>query len=267
MALEGDLGEFPLTDIIQLLDLSKKTGGVEIHGQRSGQSFCGWLYFRDGKIVGAELPGHTPLDAVYTFFTFSSGPFRFHDDRIISPPTITVSNEVIIMEGIMRQDEWAKIHQYVPSLGLVPRLVPNPSTGNIEINLEAEEWRILTMVDGRNTISQIAQRSSLGEFRTCEIIAQLLQSGLIENRSLSPGEILAPEFERIAASMLGTSAAAALQDAYKQASVLDPSRATSEQMSAVVDYFEMRATPIVGPVRARQVARELRTRMQEVLGS
>ncbi|MEI7769468.1 MAG: DUF4388 domain-containing protein [Chloroflexales bacterium] len=266
MALEGDLGEFPLTDIIQLVDLSKKTGGVEIRGQRSGQSFYGWLYFRDGKIIGADLPGHAPLDAVYTFFTLSSGPFRFHDDRVLSQPTITISNEVIIMEGIMRQDAWTKIHQYVPSLSLVPRLVPNPATGNTEINLEAEEWRILTMVDGKNTIGQIAQRSSLGEFRTCEIVAQLLQSGLIENRPIHPGESLAPEFERIAASMLGMGASAVLQESYKQASVSDPSRATSDQMTAVVDYFEMRATPIVGADRASQVARELRARMQEVLG-
>jgi hypothetical protein len=122
------------------------------------------------------------------------------------------------------------------------------------------------MVDGRNTIGQIAQRSSLGEFRTCEIIAQLLQSGLIENRTLSPGEVLAPEFERIAGSVLGTGAAAVLQESYKQASVFDPSRATSDQMSAVVDYFEMRATPIIGADRASKAAGELRARMQEVLG-
>jgi hypothetical protein len=185
MALQGDLSEFPLTDIIQLVDLSKQTGGVSIHGLRSGQQFDGWLYFRDGKIVGAELPGHTPLEAIYTFFTISSGPFKFHDDRTLDQPTISVSNEVIIMEGIMRQDAWAKILEHVPSLSLVPRLVPNPSTGNQEINLEAEEWRILTMVDGRNTIGQIAQRSGLGEFRTCEIVAQLLQSGLIENREVA----------------------------------------------------------------------------------
>jgi hypothetical protein len=265
MALEGDLSEFALTDIIQLMDLSKQTGGVEIRGQRSGQLFYGWLYFRDGKIIGAELPSHAPLDAVYTFFTLSSGPFRFHDDRILSHPTITVSNEVIIMEGIMRQDAWAKIHQYVPSLGLVPRLVPNPS-GTSEINLEAEEWRILTMVDGRNTIGQIAQRSSLGEFRTCEIIAQLLQSGLIENRTTSPGEALAPEFERIASSLLGTGASVVLQDAYKQAGVFDTSRATGDQMLAAVDYFEVRVTPIVGAARAGQAANELRARTREVLG-
>ncbi|NTV63214.1 MAG: DUF4388 domain-containing protein [Oscillochloris sp.] len=266
MALEGDLSEFPLTDIIQLVDLSKKTGAVSINGLRSGQHFDGWLYFRDGKILGAELPGHTPLEAVYTFFTLSSGPFRFHDDRTLTQPTITVSNEVIIMEGIMRQDAWAQIHTHVPSLGLVPRLVPNPATGNSEINLEAEEWRILTMVNGKNTIGQIAQRSGLGEFRTCEIVAQLLQNGLIENREVAPGEALAPEFERVAAGLLGAGASAVLEDAYKQAKVTDANHATSDQMLAVIAFFEAGASRIVDPARASHAAEELRARMHEVLG-
>lgn len=190
MALQGDLSEFPLTDIIQLVDLSKQTGGVHIRGERAGQTLEGWLYFRDGKIIGAEMPGMQPLEAVYTFFTLSAGPFRFHDDARLEAPTITVSNEVIIMEGVMRQDAWADIQRHVPSLGLVPRLVPNPASGSNEINLEAEGWRILTMVNGRNTVAQIAQRSGLGEFRTCEIIAQFLQNGLIEVREATPGEVV-----------------------------------------------------------------------------
>lgn len=265
MALEGDLSEFPLTDIIQLVDLSKQTGGVQLSGTRGGQQFEGWLYFRDGKIIGAQLPGHTPLEAVYTFFTLTSGPFRFYDDRKLEQPTIMVSNEVIIMEGIMRQDAWARIHEYVPSLTLVPRLVPNPSTGSSEINLEAEEWRVLTMVNGKNTVGQIAQRSGLGEFRTCEIIAQLLQSGLIEKREVAPGEALAPEFERIATGLLGSGGSALLQEAYKQASVFDPSRASAEQMLAVADYFEMGATRLIGLDKASKAAGELRSRAQEAL--
>lgn len=188
MALAGDLSEFPLTDIIQLVDLSKKTGGVHIKGQRAGQALEGWIFFRDGKIIGAHSPGLKPLDAVYTFFTLASGPFRFYEDKRIETPMFAVSNEVIIMEGVARQDAWNDLQRLVPSLDMVPRLVPNPATGSNEINLEAEGWRVLTMVNGKNSIEQIAQRSGLGEFRTCEIIAEFLQNGLIEMREPSPDE-------------------------------------------------------------------------------
>lgn len=184
-ALQGDLSEFPLTDIIQLVDLSKKTGAVEVEGERgTGKAFKGRIYFRDGKIVGADMPGLAPLEAVYVCFTLSHGPFHFVDNLQPEQDTISVSNEVIIMEGIMRQEAWENnpVEEPAgPDLAMVPRLVPNPSTGT-DINLEAEEWRVLTMVNGKNTVRQIAQRSGLGEVRTCEIVSELLASGLIEDR-------------------------------------------------------------------------------------
>src|SRR5579859_7840525 len=106
MALEGDLSEFQLTDIIQLIDLSNKTGGVFVRGQRGREQIDGWIYFRDGKIIGARLGNLPALEAAYTFSTFAAGPFRFHEDVQLDVPTITQSNELIIMEGIMRQDAW-----------------------------------------------------------------------------------------------------------------------------------------------------------------
>jgi hypothetical protein len=266
MALEGDLSEFPLTDIIQLVDLSKKTGGVHIRGRRGAQALEGWIYFRDGKIIGAEMPGQTPLETVYTFFTVVAGPFRFHDDVRLETPTISVSNEVIIMEGIMRQDAWADIQAHIPTLTIVPRLVPNPTTGTSEINLEAEEWRVLTMVNGKNTVAQIAQRSGLGEFRTCEIIVQLLQSGLIEKREAHSNETVAPEFERITADFFGDHASQLLRDAWQHAAVADPGLASAEQLLSAVDYLEAGASRVVGPTRARQAAVVLRTRIGELLG-
>lgn len=265
MALEGDLSEFPLTDIIQLVDLSKKTGGVHIRGQRGAQPLEGWIYFRDGKIIGAEMPGQTPLETVYTFFTVTAGPFRFHDDVRLETPTISVSNEVIIMEGIMRQDAWASIQEHIPTLSIVPRLVPNPTTGTSEINLEAEEWRVLTMVNGKNTVAQIAQRSGLGEFRTCEIIVQLLQSGLIEKRDDHAHDSVAPEFERIATDFFGDQAPMLLQEAWQRAAVADPGHATAEQILSAVDFLEAGASRVVGPARARQAALLLRTRVGELL--
>jgi len=267
MALAGDLSEFHLTDIIQLVDLSKKSGAVFITGQRSQQQLEGWLYFRDGKIIGARLGNLPPLEAAYTFFTFNSGPFRFHDDVQLDVPTITQSNEMIIMEGIMRQDAWAKIQDHVPSLSMVPRLVPNPAATGTEINLEADEWRVLTMVNGKNTVAQIAQRSGLGEIRTCEIIAQLLSSGLIEKREINLAEMLFPELERIVMTTLGSSARVLLYDSYGRAGIRDQATATQEQVMAALDFFESAAIRAFGLNRVRQPVADLRERAQQVFSS
>jgi hypothetical protein len=263
MALAGDLSEFPLTDIIQLCDLSKKTGAVDIDGQRGSQRMRGKLFFRDGRIIGAEMAGLPALEACYTFFTLTSGEFTFVEGEQPVSPSITVSNEVIIMEGIMRQDVWQTIQQHVPSLTLVPRLVPNPS-GTTEINLEAEDWRVLTMVNGKNTVAQIAQRSGLGEFRTCEIIAQLLADGLIEKREALAEESIQAELERIATATLGSNAPTLLQEACRQAHVEDLISATIDQIGDVLTSFEQITAQLIGPQPARVLSGELRDRAFEL---
>ncbi len=266
MALAGDLSEFPLTDLIQLIQLSKQTGGVHLRGERAGQTLEGWLYFTDGRIVGANSPGLTPLEAIYTFFTLTSGPFNFNDRQCLAQPTITRSNEALIMEGILRQEAWIHVTAQIPSLNLVPRLVLNPAAGSAQVDLAPDEWRIFTMINGTTSVAQLAQRSALGELRTCEIMLRLIESGLVELREPSPGEALAPEFERIASAYVGAGAAALLNEAYRHAGVTDPGRASPGQLLATVDYFERSVTGLLDPARAREAAARLRSRAQDMLG-
>jgi Domain of unknown function (DUF4388) len=265
MVLQGDLSEFSLPDIIQLVDLSKKTGGVFLSGRRGQQLIEGWLYFRDGKINGANLGNLPPLEAAYTFFTLTAGPFRFHDEAVLEVPTITQSNEMIIMEGIMRQDSWAQIQQQVPSLTMVPKLMPNPASSGGEISLEPEEWRVLTMVSGRNTVGQIAARSGLGELRTCEIVARLLQNGLIEQRDLNLADALFPELEKMAIAALGPAARTLLDDSCFRAGIQSRATATGDQVIAALKQFELVVMRTYGPQRVGKLVEEMRAHTQHVL--
>jgi hypothetical protein len=176
--------------------LSNKSGAVHLQGKRGTQEIDGWLYFRDGRIIGARLGSLPPLEAAYTFFTLTSGPFRFHEDVLLDKPTITQSNNMIIMEGIMRQEALAHAPEPTLSSTTILRLVPNPASTGSEISLEADEWRVLTMVNGKNTVGYIAQRSGLGEARTCEILNRLLESGLVEKRDSNLTDSLFPELWR-----------------------------------------------------------------------
>jgi DNA-binding MarR family transcriptional regulator len=262
MALAGDLAEFSVPDIIQLVDLSKKTGAVLLRGQRGQDEIEAWLYFRNGKIIGAQLGNLPPLEAAYTCFTFSAGPFRFYDDIQLDTPTITQSNEMIIIEGIARQEAWMRLQEQMPTLSMVPRLVPNPASTGSEISLEAEEWRVLTMVNGKNTVAQIAQRTGLGEARTCEIIARLLGAGLIEKREVRLAETLFPEMERRTIAALGAGGRALLEEAFSRAGIHDRAAATPEQISEAMNYFEAAAGRAFGPARVRQLLEELRAQAQ-----
>lgn len=266
MALQGDLSEFSLPDIIQLVDLSQKTGGVYIRGLRAGQEIEGWMYFRAGKVIGATLGDLPPREAAYAFFTCTSGPFQFYDNKTITTPTINGSNEMLIMEGINRQESWSEVQEYVPSLQMVPKLVLNPASSNNEISLEADEWRVLTMVNGRSTVAQIATRSGLGDLRSCEIIAALLRNGLIEPKAASPQELLFPELEHIAVSNIGSTARMLLQDAYRRAGIADLDHANREQVHAAVGHFEAAIDQLLGSPRAKGIVADMRNQIQQFFG-
>ncbi|MDQ2810274.1 MAG: DUF4388 domain-containing protein, partial [Chloroflexota bacterium] len=180
MALEGTLKDFPLPDIIQLLSLSRKTGAVEIVGTDGFGT--GRLYFHQGKVVSAALDDLLAPDAAFAFFTFPGGSFRFNENEMPADQAapITISNEFLIIEGIRRADEWEKLRERVPSLDLILGLVADPVAGNRDINLKPDEWRVLTMINGRDSVRTIARRTTFGDFKTARIVYHLLLSGLIE---------------------------------------------------------------------------------------
>ena len=193
MALEGTLKDFPLPDIIQLLSLSRKTGAVEIVGTDGFGT--GRLYFHQGKVVSAALDDLLAPDAAYAFFTFPGGSFRFNENEMPNDQAapITISNEFLIIEGIRRADEWEKLRDRVPSLDLVLGLVADPVAGNRDINLKPDEWRVLTMINGRDSVRTIARRTTFGDFKTARIIHHLLLSGLIEPLGIDrPAVAVAP---------------------------------------------------------------------------
>lgn len=267
MALQGDLAEFGLVDLIQLIDLGKKTGGVEVHGQRGAEQLDGWLYFNEGKICGAQLGKLGGEEAVYTLFTCSSGPFKLHERIPLPSPNVRVSNEVVIMEGIGRQDEWASIAERIPPKTMVLKLVPNPRSSSREINLEADKWRVLTLINGKNTVADIMRLSGLDEYGAAKIVVELMDAGLIDGKveERQPDPVY-PELEKLAVAAIGNSARKLLSDAYRRAGLQpDDSKAQSQQILRAVTAFEQSTTLLLGPSRARALADQLRTKVQQVM--
>lgn len=265
MALEGDLSEFGLVDIIQLIDLGKKTGGIEIHGHRGDEQLDGWIFFNEGKICGAQLGSMGGEEAVYSLFTCPSGPFKLHETITLPPPNVRASNEVVIMEGIGRQDEWASIAERLPSKTMVPRLVPNPRSSGREINLEADKWRVLTMINGKNTINDIVRLSGLDDFVARKIVVELMDAGLVDGKVEEQRAVpVYPELEKIAVTAIGNSARMLLADAFRRAGVKpDDPAAQPQQMLKAVQLFEQATTLLLGPSRARALADQLRARIQQ----
>ena len=233
MALKGNLRDFNTTQLLNLINLARKTGALTIQSQGADAK----VYFKEGKLVHAttssqdgdltrmlvqagklseeqfktirarsgkisekelalylinaglvtqgevvqSVKDHV-LNVVYRLFTWEDGVFYFEPNRL--PPagriTVPIDLENVIMEGSRRVKEWERLQEELPNLDMALKFTDRPSAKLRNVNLTVEEWRVISFINPRNTIRQIAQSNNMSEFQIRKIVYGMLQAGLVE---------------------------------------------------------------------------------------
>jgi hypothetical protein len=234
MALKGNLRDFSTTQLLNLVNLARKTGLLVIQSQVG----AAWLYFREGKLIHANIggaDGHLAemllkagklsaeqaemiqtraemqsdkqlglalmnagyvtqddivqsvkdymLNIVYTLFSWNEGEFEFNQNTLPSGDRIAVpiNLENVIMEGSRRIQESELLQDELPDLSSIAlRFTDNPDARLRNVNLRVEEWRVISFINPRNTIKQIAQSNGMDDFQIRKIVYGMLQAGLVE---------------------------------------------------------------------------------------
>jgi len=121
-------------------------------------------------------------EILYDLFLWQRGEFEYLDRDVgIDDEFAADFNHMeIILEGSRRVDEWALLKKHIPHPDVVFRIGRTVEQGKNSINLNANEWRLLSLVDGRRTVQQIIADSGQEEFSVYRIMNSLISSGLIE---------------------------------------------------------------------------------------
>lgn len=233
MALKGNLRDFSISQLLNLINVAHKTGTLVIEGPSEEI----WLSFREGKLAYArngqedsslaavlyqskkitagqyrvikertvsmsdkEL-GLLLINANYIsqqdilsslqlyfisivnrLFTWVEGLFRFEnnlmppDDKIL----VRISLENLIIEGSRRMREWENLQNEIPSLDMALKFADRPGANLRNVNLSVEEWRVVSYINPKNTIRQIAKTTNKSDLEIRRIVYGLLQAGLVE---------------------------------------------------------------------------------------
>ncbi len=96
------------------------------------------------------------------------------------PPerTIPISTEQLLLNWSYRKQEWEKIRKVIPSSNAIFRL--SPQTNSEDMNIKADQWKVLALTNGMRTVAEIAETLKWDEFRTYGSFIRLVQSGLLE---------------------------------------------------------------------------------------
>ncbi len=231
MALKGNLHDFSVTQLLNLIHLARKTGTLAIDSKNAATR----VSFREGRLVyattgavdsrlvgllikvgkitpdqGKRIPENKTdrelaamlvqaglltraeldqmvrnnvKDVVDRLFALSEGIFRFEpnilpEDRLWAEPAVNLDG--IIMEGTRRLKESEKLQEELPNLEATLRFTDRPDARLRNVNLSVDEWRVVSYINPKNSIRQIAQANSMSEFQIRKIVYGMLQAGLVE---------------------------------------------------------------------------------------
>ena len=105
--------DVPLVDLLRAIAANQKSGVALVMG---GEGARGELYFRQGRVVDAEVGRLSGRDAVYRLFCWSSGRLAVEWKSIRRKDTIEMATHDLLMEALRRVDEWRRLLAGVPPL-------------------------------------------------------------------------------------------------------------------------------------------------------
>ena len=98
----GSVAEFGLPELIQTLELNRKTGVLTVVGDHGRST----VTVRDGNIIAAQLGAIRGKEAVYELIGLSDGFFEFDVmDEVPADDEIKTPTSALLMEGLRRLDE------------------------------------------------------------------------------------------------------------------------------------------------------------------
>jgi hypothetical protein len=233
MALKGNLRDFTITQLLNLVNLAKKTGTLEIQGSGGAAT----VVFREGKLAYAQFANEDAslasilhrgkklsrsqhqlisnraahmtdkelglllinagyvsqediltslqsyfISVVQRLFTWVEGFFQFEQNLTLPEDKIAVKVDLenLIIEGSRQMREWELLQDEIPSLDMALKFTDRPETNLRNVNLSVEEWRVVSYVNPKNTIKQIAKAANLSDMDIRKVVYGLLQAGLVE---------------------------------------------------------------------------------------
>ncbi|MGV3709791.1 MAG: DUF4388 domain-containing protein [Gemmatimonas sp.] len=197
MSLEGNLRDLALAEVCQLLVHTRKSGQLRLSAPLTGLEAS--ISFVDGAIVGAEIDGlgmlpmsdfgaivNDAAQAVETttleLLCWQDGTFRFVPRAAGEPHFATgvrLNTELVLMEGTRRSEQWARLADRIPGARSVPTFVDVEPRQLPLLNLQPQQWEVLTGVDGRRDLPMLAHSIGRDLLEVAEIVHGLIGSGLL----------------------------------------------------------------------------------------
>ena len=172
MQLEGNIRDFPLSELLALVADSAITGVLEIgdHAE-SGRIFC-----RNGCVYHAELHEYRDYQALDRLLEWHHAPFRFIAGVERAAETFWPDRHALIEYARRFERLHRRMRRSIPNLDWIPVLCAFNS--DARIRLSAAIWPVLAAVDGQRSVAEIAAHIGHEPLEIGVAIGDLIGRGL-----------------------------------------------------------------------------------------
>jgi len=158
---------------------------IKDRAENIGDKELGLMLINSNYVTQDEILASLKQEFVSTandLFTWAEGIFQFENNVKPSPDKISllISLENIIIEGSRQLQEMERLEDEIPSLDMALKFTENPGTNIRNVNLSVKEWRVVSFINPKNSMHQIARTTKLNEFEFRRIVYSLIQAGLVE---------------------------------------------------------------------------------------
>lgn len=183
----GSIQDMTVVDLLQTFEISRKSGTITF---KSGARL-GYVWFKDGRMVDAEVGALRGEEAVYRMLVWSEADFEVDFGPVDREEVVEQPTSVLVMEGMRRADEWGRLIEQLPPLWstfevdhdkLVDRLSEIPD----ELN------GILRLLDGHHTLMEVVDDSPFEDLSTLTTLSKLYFEGLLVPSAMPAPEPIVP---------------------------------------------------------------------------
>ncbi|MFZ5515783.1 MAG: response regulator [Candidatus Zhuqueibacterota bacterium] len=168
----GNLSEMNLVDLIQTLELGKKSAILKLKHNAA----VGLVYVKDGEVIDASLADLSPDMALLRMFTWTIGNFLVDIAPVEREKRVQTSNKELVNMGLRRINEWNQIKEGLPPI--------NSAVMKTQINsydeLSNEERAMITNINEKKFIYEIIEKSELDDLKALEVMRSLYQKGYLQ---------------------------------------------------------------------------------------
>ena len=171
------LGDLLVThEVIDKAQLEAAMAQHQVTGTRLGE-----VLVELGSLTQETLEEYISVqihEAVYMIFQWSEGTFEFEPDVMPEEGVfrVSISIDALLMEGARRVDEWSVVEKKITSMDLIFSLERNPLEDK-GLDLTDDQRRIIPMIDGERSVTDLVVESGLAEFDTGKALYGLIQAG------------------------------------------------------------------------------------------